>query len=186
MWRCGFDMKALIVLLVALPLISGQTISTDNVTTSDNFSTVTTFDDIHTTDEGYYMNGDKCFCPGLGGSCYGECGRKYDAAEVASVEAFKYGRFETRLFPSIEVDGTVATFFLFKNDTTRWRGRPGKRWISRSTKFFAAPVDPSLKWAGHWAGVFDEKHTKLPLTVYYDYVKVYDYDLISKGFLEVG
>ncbi|CEM35486.1 unnamed protein product, partial [Vitrella brassicaformis CCMP3155] len=190
---------------------------------------------------------------------------------------FKYGRFETRLFPSIEVDGTVATFFLFKNDSDKvegasWQeidfevhgmgihsdkpiqtnmisGAIGER--SMSEKFFAAPGRPGRKaaqtkaikrgfhhfavewtpdhvswyfderrmrrvvscdapgadaeecspevsqlngtmnlrmslWpvdpALNWAGVFDEKHTKLPLTVYYDYVKVYDYDPISKGF----
>ncbi|CEM05864.1 unnamed protein product [Vitrella brassicaformis CCMP3155] len=44
------------------------------------------------------------------------------------------------------------------------------------------PLNPALPWAEHWAGIFDGKHTKLPLTVYYDYVKVYDYDPLSKGF----
>ncbi|CEM11536.1 unnamed protein product [Vitrella brassicaformis CCMP3155] len=222
-----------------------------------------------------------CRCPGAGGSCYGDCGRKFDAAEVATVETFKYGRFETRLFPDLRANGTLVAFFLYKNDSdkvpgTSWTeidfevhgmgkhsaepiqtnivtGNMGRRTLSEM--FLAAPrhrknmnaqmkaikdsfhhfaiewtpsyvswyfdghrlrhevscdargadaeecspqvarlnkamnlrmsvwpLDPSMPWAEHWAGIFDRKNAKLPLTVYYDYVRVYDYEPFSKGF----
>ncbi|CEM31690.1 unnamed protein product [Vitrella brassicaformis CCMP3155] len=224
----------------------------------------------------------RCLCPGLGGSCYGHCGRNFDAAEVASVEPFRYGRFETRLFPNTRANGTVVTFFLYKNESDKIRGASWKEIDfevhgmgnhseepiqtniitgtmedrSSSEMFFPAPgrsrdvetqtkavktgfhhfaiewtpdhvawffdgqrirhevsceaqgvtgalcspqvaqlneamnlrmsvwpLNPLLPWAEHWAGIFDAKHTRLPLTVYYDYVKVYDYDPLSEGFI---
>jgi len=224
-----------------------------------------------------------CSCPGAGGSCYGECGRKFDAAEVATVEAFQYGRFEACFFPNVRDNGTLATFFLYKNDSDKvsgatWQeidfeihgrgghthapiqtnmitGSMGRRrnpemfhaapgyardtdaqieaikkgfhhfaveWTPEYVAWFfdeqrirhevrcgpkkkkkkkgcrpslpqlnetmnvrmsVWPLSPAIPWAKDWAGILDEEHTKLPITVYYDYVKVYNYDSISKGFV---
>ncbi|CEM15598.1 unnamed protein product [Vitrella brassicaformis CCMP3155] len=258
-------MRVLLALLAALPLIAGQA--------------VTTFDDIHQTEDGFYMNQDKCFCAGVGGTCVGECGRGYDAAELTSKDNFMYGRFEASLYPNIDVNGTVATFFLYKNDSDKvagasWQeidyevhgmgghgevpiqtnmitgnftdreiseiffgaaGHPSeieaqKAAIKQGFHHFALewtpeyvawyfdgrrirmdipceaegadpetcspqpaqllepmnlrislwPCDPEPFWAEFWAGRFNPE--TLPLTIYFDYVKAYDYDPVTKGF----
>ncbi|CEL94060.1 unnamed protein product [Vitrella brassicaformis CCMP3155] len=42
------------------------------------------------------------------------------------------------------------------------------------------PCDPEPFWAEWWVGRFDA--TALPLTIYFDFVKAYDYGYVTKGF----
>ncbi|CEM01690.1 unnamed protein product [Vitrella brassicaformis CCMP3155] len=63
-----------------------------------------------------------CTLPGGEGTCTGECGRDYASGEVASHELFLYGRFETRMYPNIYHNGTLATFFLYKNESDKIAG----------------------------------------------------------------